>query len=297
MSANIYRGGIIGGEPADTYWPYKSGIWGVGEAGMTYNDWLQTTPAFLSSADVWLDASDLSTITEAGGAVSQWDNKGTLGNFTQGTAALQPTTGSTTLNSRNVLDFASDYLTSADTAATYKFLHDGTDHIIAAVLKPGIVANPDSFYSFFGNNAASASFDGFAWAWDDRASASANELWSHFVSKGDGTLNPVLNRTGNAFAAANTFGIVTTLADPNNGTAADRSAHFYNSGSAVKNNTATGAPSGSDPDYVVQIGAGGNNIFTLTGSIAELIVVSGDLATETNRVVIRDYLNAKWTVY
>jgi len=55
---------------------------------------------------LWLDASDTSTITEVGGAVSQWDDKSGNGNdVAQGTAAAQPTSGTRTINSLNVLDF------------------------------------------------------------------------------------------------------------------------------------------------------------------------------------------------
>jgi hypothetical protein len=60
---------------------------------------------------LWLDASDTSTITEVGGAVSQWDDKsGNGNNVTQGTAAAQPTSGTRTLNGLNVLDFTDDLL-------------------------------------------------------------------------------------------------------------------------------------------------------------------------------------------
>lgn len=58
------------------------------------------------SPTLWLDASDETTITESGGAVSQWDDKSTNGNnYSQGTAANQPATGTRTINSLNTLDF------------------------------------------------------------------------------------------------------------------------------------------------------------------------------------------------
>jgi hypothetical protein len=58
------------------------------------------------SPTVWLDASDTSTITEVGGAVSQWDDKsGNNNNVVQANAAAQPTTGTRTINSLNVIDF------------------------------------------------------------------------------------------------------------------------------------------------------------------------------------------------
>jgi len=69
-------------------------------------------PTDISGLQLWLDASDASTITESSGAVSQWDDKsGNANHVTQGTAALQPTTGTRTQNSLNVLDFdGSDFL-------------------------------------------------------------------------------------------------------------------------------------------------------------------------------------------
>jgi len=69
---------------------------------------------------LWLDASDTSTITESGGAVSQWDDKSGNGNdVTQATASAQPTTGSTTINGLNVLALdGADFMTSASLSFT-----------------------------------------------------------------------------------------------------------------------------------------------------------------------------------
>jgi len=64
---------------------------------------------------LWLDASDASTITSSGGAVSAWaDKSGGGNNATQGTGSYQPTTGTTTLNGKNVLVFdgTSDFMVS-----------------------------------------------------------------------------------------------------------------------------------------------------------------------------------------
>jgi hypothetical protein len=63
-------------------------------------------PTDISSMALWLDAADTSSITASGGAVSQWSDKSGNGRHaTQGTAGNRPTTGTRTLNSRNVLDF------------------------------------------------------------------------------------------------------------------------------------------------------------------------------------------------
>jgi len=63
------------------------------------------TPAELTVAS-WHDASDDSTITEAGGTVSQIDDKSGNGHhWTQGTAAQQPARGTRKVNGRDTLDF------------------------------------------------------------------------------------------------------------------------------------------------------------------------------------------------
>lgn len=66
------------------------------------NDW---TPANIATT-LWLDASDLSTITESGGFVSEWRDKSTNGyNYTQVLGANQPFTNNRTINGLNVIDF------------------------------------------------------------------------------------------------------------------------------------------------------------------------------------------------
>lgn len=71
------------------------------------------TPADLPGLVGWWDASDLATITAAGGKVSQWGDKSGHGfNWIQGTAAAQPSTGIATMNGRNVLtlDATDDFM-------------------------------------------------------------------------------------------------------------------------------------------------------------------------------------------
>ncbi len=64
------------------------------------------TPADLPNLVAWYDASDLTTITESGGAVSQWDDKSGNGwHLLQGTGGDRPTSGTRTVNGLNVLDF------------------------------------------------------------------------------------------------------------------------------------------------------------------------------------------------
>jgi hypothetical protein len=291
------NGGVRGVTNLPTF-SLASGRWSVREVFRAVKDdaWpLGFTPAALSPA-LWLDASDTSTITESGGDVSQWNNKGSLGNFTQASGALQPATGSTTLNGLNVMDFSADYLTAANTNE-WKFLHDGTDYLLAVAWKPGTTADPNAFVVLFGSSALATGNVGTTFGFDDRTASSRNNRLLHVVDRGGSGTNAVVNLSSDNASSPNIFGVTTMLADPDNGTAANRSAMHQNDGSAIKNNTATNAVSTANPSHALQIGAGGNNVSPMSGSIAELIVVSGADATEGNRVIIRDYLNAKWGVY
>lgn len=65
----------------------------------------QWGPLDVAPMTYWLDASDTSTITSSGGAVSQWTDKISSAAFVQATGANKPTTGAATLNGLNVLSF------------------------------------------------------------------------------------------------------------------------------------------------------------------------------------------------
>jgi hypothetical protein len=68
------------------------------------------TPADIDTA-LWLDAADPSTITESGGAVSQWNDKsGNNYHVSQSTAADQPTVSTDAGNASILFDGTSDYL-------------------------------------------------------------------------------------------------------------------------------------------------------------------------------------------
>jgi hypothetical protein len=238
------------------------------------------TPAELSPK-LWLDASDSATITSSGGAVSQWNNKGSLGNFTQSTAANQPTTGSATQNGRNVLSFdGGDFLSNA-TSADWKFMHDGTKYIVAIAAKI-----TSSTGAYLGNSAGEVDVGFYLYK-------AATGIWH--------TLRPtgILQNLSTVTAGAG-WRVVTVLADPTNGTASLRSSIYANSGSAGRSNTGSNTPSANNPTRIVYVGAVNSSTgsaLLMTGEIGEMVVVSGTDATDDNRVKLRDYLNSKWSVY
>lgn len=255
------------------------------------------TPLDLSP-DLWLDASDTSTITSSSGFVSQWNDKSGLGrNVVQASAALQPVTGASTVNGRNVIDFAGDYMASSAAASTWTFLHDGTNYLVAAVAKFGTVANPNTRYTLLATYWSSDSNRGAFILWDDRSSVSRNNTLATRVSIGNASVAAVGYAASNDVAAANTPLVVTALLDPDNAVAADRGALFVNNGAALKGNTLTGTPSATAPNQTLHIGSFALGEVPHTGNIAEILIVKGANATESNRVALRNYLAAKWGIY
>ena len=102
------------------------------------------SPKDISSLALWLDASDVSTITEAAGSVSQWDDKsGNNNNVTQGTASRQPTTNSVTIGSKNAIDFdGSDYMNFTDT------ISGNSGYTAFVIIRPDdLSANPKTMFS------------------------------------------------------------------------------------------------------------------------------------------------------
>jgi hypothetical protein len=241
---------------------------------------------------VWLDASDTTTITSSGGSVSQWTDKSANAyTFTQATSTNQPTTGTRTINSKNVLDFdgTSDYLYSTAAISTWKFLHSAASTIF-------IVANTDvtnSNHSFVSTQAGSTSRIGF-YTYQDMGNMYAR------VDKGSAG-NTVYNSTyALAYGTGNYY--FTYKSDPTNATAADRIKISQNGGTYYGTNTATNAVSTADSENSLTIGClldlfngvrypgGWHN-----GTIAEIIIYdsalsSGDIAS------VQSYLATKWSI-
>jgi hypothetical protein len=109
---------------------------------------------------LWLDASDTATITDAGGgAVSAWADKSAAGDdVSQGTSGARPVTGTTTQNSLNTIDFDG----TDDALATSGFNFDPTNRAvtIAMVVKWDTV-NVDAAGFFDMNNSGGLDINNF----------------------------------------------------------------------------------------------------------------------------------------
>ena len=83
------------------------------------------SPLDIAGCVGWWDADNAASITESGGLVSQWNDRSGQGNHATASTTARPTTGTRSLNGRNVLDFdgtANGMATSlADTATQTVF--------------------------------------------------------------------------------------------------------------------------------------------------------------------------------
>jgi hypothetical protein len=251
------------------------------------------------SPDLWLDASDATTITASGtpAKVSQWVNKGSVSaNFTQATGANQPTTGATTKNGLNVLDFdGGDYLNSSVTN-DWKFLHDGTKYFVCIAITVGTGSNPNAIYAFMGTNGVGSANVGCSFAYEDRTAAVTNNATRTTMTRGSSGTFPVDVNVGDTWIP-NQWNVVTILLDPSASIALDRNAVKVNAGFEYRTNTQSFAVSTANPTYALQVGAAANNFGPMVGSIGEIFVVQGANATQENRDKVIGYLNAKWSVF
>jgi hypothetical protein len=250
------------------------------------------TPAQLRTA-LWLDAADLSTISVTTGASTWRDKSGNQRHFTQGTGETQPTLTPNGLNGLNVLSFnGSQWLTSANTAATWNFLHNSNGSSIFAVWKAGNSSDPNAVYGLMGTNAATSANIGTYIAFDDRASAPRNNGVLAQVSGGGST--SVSAASADNLMPANTPVILSHIADPNNGTPANRSFVRVNK-TLSQINTLSTAPSASNASFTLQIGAVGSNTVPLIGYIAEIIILAS-IASARVRQQIDGYLAWRWAL-
>lgn len=254
------------------------------------------TPAKITTA-LWLDAADSSTITESGGAVSQWaDKSGNERNFT-GSGSTAPATGVSTQNNLNVLDFEGDYLTSSSVVDTWSVLHNGSQYAVFFVFQAGITANPNIYYGLIGNNAGSTDGNaGVALWWDNRTSLSRSDELRFLV--GNGSTNLETRKvfdggSGTDAVPANTMGCCGIQVDLTNATASSRALFRVNGSSVTGDNTQLSVPSESEPLYALQLGAIGNGVGLLTGKIAEVVIALGSLSELTPQT-IEGYLAHKW---
>ena len=240
---------------------------------------------------VWLDASDTSTITVSGTAVTQWTDKSVNARtFTQGTAGNRPVSGVSTKNSRNVIDFdgSDDFLESTAATSVWKFLSDGTQHTYFVVAKSTDLNN---YGTVFGNvNSAKIGIEGAQFRPDPAIAC--------YINTQDGSNAAAIYNSGGSISN-NEWVYAYFRNKPSDGTAANRSKGQIKLGTAYSNNASTNTPSNSNPNYTLVVGATRNNSGVIAdrfiGSIAEIIIYNSYLS-DTDTATVQTYLANKWSI-
>jgi hypothetical protein len=223
-------------------------------------------PTDLSNLLLWLDASDASTITETLGAVSQWDDKSGNGNHvTQGTASLQPVSGSNTLNSLNVIDFdGSDALVRTSLGVT------GSQNRSLLLVGKSNDSSHNAYFNIGPNTGPNA--------WTLLSLNNANQTLSVAIAAGS---------TPGVGIPANNWNIVGAKLD---GTRLRDHSVYLNGAEFLQTGAATTPIDTLDTN--IRIGAD-FNIANLNGRIAELVFGSIDWSnTELNN--LGNYYFDKW---
>jgi hypothetical protein len=188
-----------------------------------------------------------------------------------------------TENGRKVIQFTgSGFLSLRNTnAAVWKKLHDGTtDYTIIIKGRAGAVNSPNTIYGLLGSSAGTNTNRGVALSFDDRDSQSRNNAITYLIHNATSTTpGPVINAVALNKAAANReFCLVLTYK-----VAGTDNLNMYVNRSLAHTQTKTAAaPSTLNATYAMEVGAGGNGVIPLVGSINFVGIYSG-IISETER--------------
>ena len=224
-------------------------------------------PTDHANCQLWLDAADLGTITEVLNKVSQWDDKsGNNRHVSQGNGALQPTTGSHSLNGLNILRFDASRLDVVD--------------LLGLAGQPSMSAFIVARASDGQSNATNMLYIGQAG--DGAQIQYRGDASQRFT---DGTKRWL----DDAFAAAGTLG-----AWVRSGPTQHADGSFFKNGQFADPVAVSGGTN------TLNIAAGGTSVGgsfgggdEFTGEIAEVIVYDRAL-TDMERMDVERYLAAKW---
>ena len=224
------------------------------------------------------DALDSDNITLSGSSVTSWaDMMGSGIAAVQDTPSLQPTMGT------GEVVFAEDYLTiaSSNGAEWCRALHSTGGHILALV-QPFESANPNAAVCLCGTNGAGATANiGMTLTFDDRSSVPRNDSIVINATRGSTGANSVQS-VHQDIITGGSYHLIDIIIDPDNEIALSRSLCSVNGADDLTINTSASSASTFNARYNFQIGAGGNNVFPLTGRI-KCFAITPSVLTTTER--------------
>lgn len=229
----------------------------------------------------WYDASNAASITSSGGAVSQWNDLSVNARHaSQATSGFRPTTGTTTQNGKNVINF------------------DGASQFLVA--SANITSNAFTLFSVYRrNNAApTGNFGRLFSLWGgpgtplDYDNTQSFEVHASAVTFG-GVTPPLIGLYRNASqVAASTIVYGTSYLF--SGTLDGGNWSQNNSGTVVTGTTSTSSTNVANNTLGAGMAAGGGDAY-FNGFFAEQIIFTRVLSAG-EITTVRNYLSTKWGV-
>ncbi len=271
--------------------PANITIYGSADGILDPND-IDAIDGDATDLQLWLDASDVTTITDTAGSVTTWADKANGYVFSDAGAGAEPTTGARTINSLNALDFdGGDRLINTADAATifapnsdiYTFfigVQDlaGTD--IAVYAKNG-ASGLQSGSSFNGSGGSGSTFE--------IHSGFNNTTVQNFIDDTNATAansTPASPGAGNPTIVGGYFDRVSANAGAQSWVNGLASA--LETGDAAEDRTATAAIIGGH-------GSTNNSLDRLyDGAVGEVIIFHA--LTENERALVDQYQSVKWDI-
>ena len=257
-------------------------------------------PTDITGLQLWLDASDASTLFDAttggslvaaDGGVARWEDKsGNARHMTQGTIANRPLRKTSVQNSRDVLRFdgTNDAMSVPSSTSTFIFLHNLNSTVFLVVKRPSNSVAPLFITYSIGSDRTGYAiycFDG----------SSTSDGLGCQVGRGVGGTFVLINASANGFISSSGFNLLTSVTQATNSTAANRSSLRRNGGTATENNTNTGAVNSGASEYDLTLAYNSRYGEITNTDYAEVIVYNSALS-DTNRAAVESYLMTKWGI-
>ena len=255
-------------------------------------------PQTISGLQLWLDASDASTLYDAttggslvaaDGGVARWEDKsGNARHATQSTSGDRPLRKTSVQGGKDVLRFdgSGDTLSIGDDA-TFKFLHSANSTVFIALTR----SSSSGSAIMCTNNGGTGTVGWSSYFFDGTAT---NDRFGLLVGRGQQGVAVSQVNSGNGVISSG-WSALSFVSKPTDATAGNRASLRRNGGTAIADNAATGTVSTSNSQGAFVIGAYVGYAADYGGDIAEIIIYDSALS-DTDREAVENYLLAKWAI-
>lgn len=251
------------------------------------------SPDHIAGLRLWLDASDISTITKDGSDnVSDWDSKTmTAYTATQSTGSLKPVYSATAAGGQPGITFdGTDDRFVVGSSSNWKYMHDLTGATLFAAVHI-TDSNPNQIMTIYSTGQRTGGQVNLNWYLDDRSSSSRNERVGLAVGNGSSL---VINAMS-ADDAMNYEELSVLSARLKTEAGSNNDAYVYVNDSEVDNANQDATPATGNSQFPLNIGdastSSGESAFK--GVIHELLIYEGQL-TLVEQTQVHDYLAAKY---